>query len=182
MPFSQNLPKERDIEGFRKNHEYPAHPAQFHAEPSEIRRKTPIFVKTFTNFHHDEARVINSKHPEVVFSDQYQADMRAAAERSRQTRQDLEADRQSALQTFRDTATPLVDRLKSVIAGIPPEHEHEPRTLEFFRERLAGRTPGTKAHDGELGTALRRLGWVRKRNWHGTTSSGYASLWFPPEA
>ncbi len=74
--------------------------------------------------------------------------------------------------------TPLVDRLRTFIAALPPEVQHKPQPLEFFRRALRGRQ-GRAAQAGETGEALRTLGFVRKRGWH-ELDGGFRAVWMPP--
>lgn len=76
--------------------------------------------------------------------------------------------------------TPLADRLKRLISDIPQDEQKIPRGIEWFRVRLKGRG-GRGAHPGELGLALRNLGWKRKRSWS-NAESGFRALWIPPDS
>jgi|GEM_PF-1174219 hypothetical protein len=73
--------------------------------------------------------------------------------------------------------TPLEDRLAKLLANIPAEIKSQGLSLPAIRNMLAGKWRG-KCHPGELGIALRRLGYNRKRNWYGKTQS-FSALWFP---
>jgi hypothetical protein len=77
-----------------------------------------------------------------------------------------------------DLQTHLVDRLERLLNSLPNNELTLPRSLEWFRIRLRGRG-GKGAHPGELGAALRKLGWTRKRSWR-QASEEFQSLWFPP--
>jgi hypothetical protein len=81
------------------------------------------------------------------------------------------------LSLFKETSTPLVTRLKKLIASIPKEEILTPRPLEWFRTRLTG-VEGRGAHAGQLGLALRELKYVRRRSWS-NSESGFRSLWYP---
>jgi hypothetical protein len=72
--------------------------------------------------------------------------------------------------------TPLEDRLAKLLAAIPPEIKSQGISLPAIRNMLAGRWRG-KCHPGELGNALRRLGYERRRNWSAGTQS-FSALWF----
>lgn len=76
--------------------------------------------------------------------------------------------------------TPLGQRLKKFIDNLPADLRNQPQPLEFFRQGLRGRQPGNNAHAGELGAALRKLGYVRRRGWS-ELESGFRALWFPPK-
>lgn len=72
---------------------------------------------------------------------------------------------------------PLDVRLSRLLASIPEDIQSEGLSLEHLRDRLRGRSGG-KAHSGELGTALRRLKFTRKRQW--AAGTGFKALWYPP--
>lgn len=76
--------------------------------------------------------------------------------------------------------TPLLDRLKKLIESLPPAQRQQGLPLEYFRERLLGRQAGRKVHAGELGAALRKLGYVRRRAWS-ESDGGFRALWWPPK-
>ena len=48
--------------------------------------------------------------------------------------------------------------------------------LSILQASLRGRWRG-KCHPGELGTALRKLGFTRQRGW--ADDSGFRALWYP---
>ena len=72
--------------------------------------------------------------------------------------------------------TPLEDRLAKLLASIPAEIKDQGISLPTIRNMLAGKWRG-KCHPGELGIALRRLGYERRRNWSDGTQS-FSALWF----
>jgi hypothetical protein len=72
--------------------------------------------------------------------------------------------------------TPLEDRLAKLLATIPLEIKSQGLSLPAIRNMLAGKWRG-KCHLGELGIALRRLGYERRRNWSDRTKS-FSALWF----
>ena len=97
---------------------------------------------------------------------------------------DLKAQRKVAVQpppvADPDTPlTPLVQRLKKFINGLPAELRTQPQSLEFFRDGLRGRQARRKAHAGELGACLRKLGYTRRRGWC-ESGAGFRALWWPP--
>lgn len=77
--------------------------------------------------------------------------------------------------------TPLLDRLKKLIESLPPAQRQQGLSLEFYRERVQGRQAGRKAHAGELGAALRKLGYVRRRAWCKSEGGGFKATWWPPK-
>jgi hypothetical protein len=72
--------------------------------------------------------------------------------------------------------TPLEDRLAKLLANIPVEIKSQGLSLPAIRTMLAGKWRG-KCHPGELGIALRRLGYERRRNWAVGTQS-FSALWY----
>ncbi len=72
--------------------------------------------------------------------------------------------------------TPLDERLARLLKSIPIEVQRQGLSLAALQESLKGRRRGN-CHPGELGAALRRLGWQRKRRWH--DDDGFRTLWFP---
>jgi len=77
---------------------------------------------------------------------------------------------------WRERLTPLEDRLAKLLESIPPEIKNQGLSLPTIRNMLAGKWRG-KCHPGELGTALRRLGYERRRNWS-QGSQSFSALWF----
>ena len=103
----------------------------------------------------------------------------------KQWENDLKAQRKVAIQpqpvADPDTPlTPLLQRLKKFIDGLPAELRTQPQSLEFFRQGLRGRQPGNNAHAGELGVCLRKTGYTRKRGWS-VSENGFRALWHPPK-
>jgi hypothetical protein len=72
--------------------------------------------------------------------------------------------------------TPLDARLTPQLTTIPLDVQREGLSLASLRASLRGRSRGN-CHPGELGAALRRLGFVRRRDWHGT--DGFRAVWYP---
>lgn len=83
---------------------------------------------------------------------------------------------EARLAHFRETSVPLVERVKKLTNSIPEEDRYTPKNLEWFRSRLKGRL-GRSVHAGELGEALRKAGWVRRRTW-GDRENGFRALWY----
>lgn len=70
-------------------------------------------------------------------------------------------------------------QIKAWFNRLPPEARLAPRTMEEFVNFLQGRTPGMRAHAGDVSRVLRdRLGWSRKRCWHSDGEG--CRLWYPP--
>lgn len=84
-----------------------------------------------------------------------------------------EKDRAEA-QAARERLTPLEDRLARLLATIPLDVQREGLSLPTLQASLRGRWRGS-CHPGELGTALRKLGFIRQRRWRG--EDGFQALW-----
>ena len=80
-----------------------------------------------------------------------------------------------------DTAslTPLHKRLKRLLDTISSSEQREGLSLLDLQSRLRGRKGGLP-HIGELGAAMRRLGWQRRRAWS-NEKSAFSSKWYPAE-
>jgi hypothetical protein len=76
---------------------------------------------------------------------------------------------------WRHALTPLEDRVKKILADIPDEIKRSGLSLNALQKMLSGRWRG-HCHPGELGQALRKLGYVRVRHWSGD-KSGFVALW-----
>lgn len=74
----------------------------------------------------------------------------------------------------RERLTPLDERLARLLATIPVEVQREGISLSSLQVSLRGRWRGS-CHPGELGTALRKLGFKRERRWHG--AAGFQAVW-----
>ena len=82
----------------------------------------------------------------------------------------------NATAQWAERLTPLEDRLAKLLATLPPEIKSQGLSLPAIRNMLAGKWRG-KCHPGELGIALRRLGYERRRNWSDGSQS-FSALWF----
>jgi hypothetical protein len=109
----------------------------------------------------------------------YIAELNAAVERNRaqRARQRAENER-AAAQAARERLTPLEDRLARLLATIPIEAQREGLSLASLQASLRGRWRGN-CHPGELGSALRKLGFKRERRWH--DDGGFRALWYPAQ-
>ena len=104
----------------------------------------------------------------------YVADLKAAHETT--VREQLDRERAEA-DDARERLTPLESRLARLLATIPPDVQREGLSLPTLQASLRGRWRGN-VHPGELGAALRHLGFTRRRRWGGAGDSFHA-LWFP---
>jgi hypothetical protein len=73
--------------------------------------------------------------------------------------------------------TPLDVRLEKILSEIPSDVQADGLSLHTLQQFVKGRWRGN-AHPGELGSALRHLGWHRTRQWRGDTV-GFRALWYP---
>ena len=77
----------------------------------------------------------------------------------------------------RDRRTSLDDRLKHLLSTIPPEIQDEGLSIIAVQELLRPRgSEHSCCTAGQLGDALRRLGFVRERRWRDGRSS-FRALW-----
>lgn len=103
----------------------------------------------------------------------YIAQLNAAVERDQAQRQEKQL---AAAQAVRERLTPLEERLARLMANIPMEMQLEGLSLASLQTSLRGRWRGN-CHPGELGTALRKLGFKRERRW--ADDAGFRALWYP---
>ena len=95
----------------------------------------------------------------------YAATLRKSAEENRAKHQaEREEKARAEAKAARERLTPLDERLTRLLATIPVEVQREGLSLSSLQASLRGRWRGN-CHPGELGAALRRLGFVRRRNW-----------------
>lgn len=78
----------------------------------------------------------------------------------------------------KERLTPLENRLSRLLATIPDEVKREGLSLVALQASLKGRWRGS-CHPGELGKALRSVGFVRRRNW--SDDNGFRSMWHLPQ-
>ena len=88
----------------------------------------------------------------------------------------LEGRNQQAQAEWRERLTPLEERLAKLLATLPAGIKGQGLSLSVMQGMLAGKWRG-KCHPGELGVALRKLGYQRKRTWSNTNNS-FSALWF----
>ncbi len=86
----------------------------------------------------------------------------------------FEEKERAATQAVRERLTPLEERLSRLLATIPIEIQREGLSLASLQASLRGRWRGN-CHPGELGTALRKLGFKRERRWQ--DGAGFQALW-----
>jgi len=81
----------------------------------------------------------------------------------------------AAAKAARERLAPLENRLAHLLENIPQELQGEGLSLPSLQAALRGRQ-GHKAHAGEIGEALRRLGFRRERRWRGG-ADGFRAVW-----
>ena len=74
---------------------------------------------------------------------------------------------------------PLPTRLQRLLETIPDCAKHQGLSLLELQGQLRGRKGGLP-HIGEMGAAMRKLGWRRRRKWS-DESAAFSSRWYPPE-
>lgn len=94
---------------------------------------------------------------------------RRAAEQARREEQ-----AHTEAKAARERLTPLDERLTRLLTTIPIEVQREGLSLAALQTSLRGRSRGN-CHPGELGAALRRCGFERRRDWRG--GDGFRSIW-----
>ena len=87
------------------------------------------------------------------------------------------AQAEAATHAAREKLVPLDERLARLLATIPAEVQREGLPIEALQAQLRARGRGhSRCHVGELGEALRRLGFYRERRWSGNS---FRALWYP---
>lgn len=82
----------------------------------------------------------------------------------------------NAVEHQRAPLTPLHTRLQKLLETLPLSEQRQGLSLLNLQARLRGRKGGLP-HIGELGAAIRRLGWQRRRRWSDETTS-FSSKWY----
>lgn len=103
---------------------------------------------------------------------QYIAELRAEAARLYGARE------QSARKCPGDTRihceVPLTDQITNLMRSLPPAQRDRPWSVAELAARLNGRFKARPSH-GDVGVALRALGWTRTRDW--TADGGGRRVW-----
>ena len=106
----------------------------------------------------------------------YLEELKANLERERVIKQQqMDEQALKAAAAWQHAMTPLEQRLKRVLDDMPESIQTNDVSLPALQQLLKGRWRGN-CHPGELGTALRKLGYVRTRCWHGD-EIGFVALW-----
>ena len=91
-----------------------------------------------------------------------------AAIRQQQSEQSLHIHRSNNLK-------PLTLQLEELMLSLPPSLCSRPWAMEDFLNRLEGRYRN-RPHPANVGLALRKLGWVRRRDW--SANGGGRRFWY----
>ena len=75
------------------------------------------------------------------------------------------------------TLAPLHVRLQKKVDAIPAATQQQGLSLLELQVRMKGRKGGMP-HVGELASALRKLGWIRRRQWS-NIEDGFRAKWYP---
>lgn len=112
----------------------------------------------------------------------YVAKLRAETEREQARYEAAQAEKHRAVANeAREKLVALETRLARLLATIPPEVQGEGLSLMALQTQLRARGRGhSRCHVGELGEALRKLGFERRRAWRGAKE--FKALWFPAQA
>lgn len=106
----------------------------------------------------------------------YLEKLNAALEQERLAKQQEQLEQEhKAAAAWRHAMTPLDQRLKTLLDDIPNQVKDDGLSLPVLQRMLKGRRRGF-CHPGELGSALRKLGYKRHRKWKGA-QDGFVSLW-----
>jgi len=107
----------------------------------------------------------------------YLESIKAQVERLNQSQLEAEiAKKTKATADWTERLTPLEERLKRLLSQMPEEMVAQGLSLDELRRLLSGRWRGN-CHPGELGAALRKLGFLRRRNWS-DDEGGFKARWF----
>lgn len=74
----------------------------------------------------------------------------------------------------------MKERVRRVIRAIPDHERDQPRSIEFFIDKLAPKYAGARAAARDVARGLRENGWTRHRAWR-ASEGGFRSYWRPPE-
>ena len=106
----------------------------------------------------------------------YLESVRGQFERLRRSRLEAEIEeKRKAAAQWSERLTPLEERLRRLLSQMPEKMIDQGLSLDELRRLLAGKWRGN-CHPGELGVALRKLGFVRRRNWS-NAEGGFRARW-----
>ena len=106
----------------------------------------------------------------------YLESIKAQVDRLKQSQLEAEIEKRTkATAQWSERLTPLEDRLAKLLSQMPEDVKTKGLALNDLRRLLSGKWRGN-CHPGELGAALRKLGYVRSRNWS-DTEGGFKARW-----
>jgi hypothetical protein len=79
-----------------------------------------------------------------------------------------------AAEVARERLSPLEERLARCLSNIPLDVQCDGLSLPVLQASLRGRCRGN-CHPGELGRAVRKLGFKRERRWR--SEHGFSAIW-----
>lgn len=79
-----------------------------------------------------------------------------------------------AAEAARERLAPLDERLARYLSTVPLDAQRDGLSLPVLQASLRGRHRGS-CHPGELGRALRKLGFRRERRWR--SGAGFSAIW-----
>jgi hypothetical protein len=109
----------------------------------------------------------------LTYMQELQAECEAQQAESQRKKETVDAERTAS---WRDTMRPLKDRLADLLSSIPDNVKTTGLSLSTLQVQLKGRK-ASKAHCGEVATALRQLGYRRVRVWKQTDTDGFSAVW-----
>jgi hypothetical protein len=89
-------------------------------------------------------------------------------------RDDLTVREEASSRMNQERLRPLEERIARLLRNVPIENQVAGLPIAFFQASLRGRQRPS-AQTGEIGTALRRLGFERRRSWK--KGGGFSALW-----
>ena len=108
-----------------------------------------------------------------TYLQELQREADAAQAESRRKKETADAARAAS---WRDSMRPLKERLADLLNTIPDEVKTTGLSLSDLQVQLRGRK-ASKAHCGEVATALRQLNYRRVRVWKQSDSEGFPAVW-----
>lgn len=109
----------------------------------------------------------------MTYLQELQAECEADQAESQQKKEVVDAERATS---WRDQMRPLKDRLADLLTTIPDDVKTTGVSLSALQTQLRGRK-ASKAHCGEVATALRQLGYRRIRLWRQSDAAGFNAVW-----
>ena len=91
----------------------------------------------------------------------------------------VEQSKPIAQEDYTASLAPLHTRLQKLLETLPSSEQRQGLSLLDLQVRLRGRKGGLP-HIGELGAAICRLGWQRRRRWS-DHDAAFAAKWYPKD-